>query len=601
MAEETLENTPKGDAKPEIKGIKIPGSRLPPPRFRLVQDTSAGKNASKFFSYWCLMPEHLEEFVEVKVYRLWPNVNLKATDPTRKTITWEVIEGKCPFTPEGYIQESLDRWGSGGWRMIMNERGISGKIMECAYEAIDMDAAPPRLDLKTLVVGAHQNKWYVDWLKQNKIELPWEKETPTEEDNDMSGVNDALKTMVEHGQKLADKNMEMVEQVAEAKIEAIQVQNQRPAEPSEEEHATRESIRLVADSAREAIGLMRETTGKQYDTVEVITAVGNLLGRTGAREATADGGSDRMIEITKLLLETQAKGYEGQLAAVRESVEAIKAVVLAGPQGQAAAAAVTVAPPKTFIEQLKEAEEIASMFGRLSGNGGDRDRDRDRDDRDRDEAPRVERPPEKSVGAMIAENLPALGMILMAGANILYNMRLKPGEAPQNPAEAMKQNPLAGAAAAAAVPGAAAQPQAAATPEQVRAQWVAFVAQIRGPFLAHFFSQDQLPVGRDMNYKASGYTLAYFLCTDGTGAHVTDRGRAIYLAVKEQLGPAGLDQLIRQDFELWSKLDSMKQRYAQFMGEFFTYDDWLQKQADGDDGDDGDANGAADPAKKTAA
>ncbi len=568
-------------------------TQFPPPRFYKVKDTPTGQNAWKFFEYWLSIPAEMTDLIEVKVYRTFPIINFQLVDPNRDTIHWDIISGPCPFSIENYEQEFLEKYGSGGWKLLLNEKGVSGPVMECMFRAIDQDAYPCKIDLRTLVKGSFGNEEYVGWARRNNIKLPWDDDSSGDgEGEDMSGVNDALKTMVEHGQKLAEKNMEMVEQVAEAKIAAIE--NQQPEPPTEDEHAVRESMKLVTDTAREAISMMKETSGKQHDTVEIITAVGSLMNK--AQPALAgDGGGDKMIEITKLLLETQAKGYEAQISGLRETLETIKSVVMRGPVGEQQA--VVAAAPKTFVEQLKEAKEMADLFANFGGgnNGGDRDRDRD------DEPPRVERAPEKSLGAIIAENLPAIGMILAAGANIFYNMKLKPGETPQSPAEALKQSPLAGATATAgAVPhGAGPGPAQGVqpTPEQVRAQWVRFVEQLRGPFLAHFFSTETLPVGRDMNYKASGYTLAYFLQTDGTGARATDNGRRVYLAVKDQLGPQGLDQLVRQDFELWSKVGSMQQRYAQFMGEFFTYDDWLEKQVEGDDGDE-------DPAattKKTAA
>lgn len=562
MSEETAEKP----QETKVRGIKIAGSRLPPPRFKMVQDTGSGKNAYKFFQYWRAIQVELHEFVAVKVYRLWPVINLKANNPGRKTITWEVIEGECPFTAEGYIQEALERWGSGGWSMILNEAGISGSIMECRFESIDMDAFPPKIDLKTLVVGAFQNKWYIDWLKQNRIPLPWEKGEGESEEEGMTGVSEALKVMVEHGQRMADKNVEMAEQVADAKIAAFE--NQRPAEPEEGEHATRESIRVIADGAREAISMVKEASGKQYDAVEIITAVGGLLKSDGTAAAAAGSNSKDFIEITKLLLETQAKGYEAQIGGLKDTLDTIKTMLLSRDPAVAATGVVPAAP-KSLIDQMKEAREIADFFGGGIGNGNGNGHDRDRDD----EPTRVERPPEKSLASSIAENLPAIGMILMAGANIFYNMKLKPGEAPQNPAEALKQSPLAGA-----VPGAA---PAGAAPADAKAQWMQVVAQIRGPFLAHFFSTENLPVGRDLSYKASGYTLAYFICTDGTGARITDAGRRFYMAIAEQLGPRGLDQLIRQDHEIWSKIQGMPQRYVQFMSEFFTYDTWLQNEAEG--------------------
>src|SRR5262249_22776944 len=145
-------------------------------------------------------------------------------------------------------------------------------------------------------------------------------------------------------------------------------------------------------------------------------------------------------------------------------------------------------------------------------------------------------PPQKSWALVLAENagpiMSGLTVLFTLGANMLYNSRLKPGETALAPHEAIARAAGRGPAPAAPHNGAAPTHYAAAPPAAAPTaadQWAAFMQEIEGPFISHFFSGE-----------TNGYTLAYFLQTNGTGASITAEGRAVYDTVKEKLGVKGL-------------------------------------------------------------
>jgi hypothetical protein len=169
----------------------------------------------------------------------------------------------------------------------------------------------------------------------------------------------------------------------------------------------------------------------------------------------------------------------------------------------------------------------------------------------------------------------------------MYNMRAKPGEPLKDPAaelaKAVQQPPIPGMAPAPGAPqamGPQPVPVGAQNPLQV---WANFLPQLEGPFLAHFFGGAE---GLD------GYTLAQFIQSNGTGGAINNEGRAAYMRICEAIGPrngasvrgCGLDQLIRQYHPIWSKIQGLAGRYEAFLTEFFTYDEWCEKnQAQGED------------------
>lgn len=522
-----------------------PDTRLPLPRWEVVSK-ARGKY---FFEYWKSIPQEFVDLVEVRSYRTWPQIRMELAEPERKDHAWEIIEGACPFDPEDFETQIMQRptYGSGDYRFDLKERGVPDIICRGYVHAQDLQMYPPVLDYSTLV-NCPANQEYIRTLMKRNIKLPWEY-TP-EEENEMAGtgagVAESLKLMTEAVTTTAKMAVESAHEAANAKVEAAEARldeanNQEEDDSPPDEVAESAAIRgfdLLAHAAEKSMDMMTKYAGKQYDPVEMMKATKELMKGDGAGIELLVGAIEKQ---GTLILQMAEKNQE----LMRETLKA------------------PAASTKSMLEQVKEIKEFADLFG-----WGPRDHD--------DEpAPVVQsRAPEKSAGQIIAENIstiiPGLSMIMAMGANIFYNMK---ATTPRNPAEdmaaAMAQNPLAQMPPG-TPPQQFAQP-APPAPVDPAERYRGFIRAITDPLLHHFF-------GGQAGFN--GYTFAEYILSNKTGAGETLEGRQAYVTIKTKLGRDQFDQLVREHFDLWSKLQGMPQQWKGFLDEFFGYDEWAAKQSE---------------------
>ena len=554
------------------KAIPTARSSFPKPRFVKVQDRGAKQNCVKFFEYWREIggtpdkPNARAELIEVRIYRHWPVVNLKLAEPTRRDTVWELITGACPFDPTKYIQGFLERFNSGEWHVCLNETGVHGPIMECYFSAIDLDRYPPKVDLRTVLPSVEKNRDYLRFLSMNNIKTPWDNPQSGEEGNDEMASSDALKVVADALVRTSEATVNATNEAAEAKIEAAEMRTAASERrgPSAHDQAESAAIGMVVSTTDKLLDRITAHAGQQYDPLQMMEGAVKLMQQT----SNSDGTVRLIIDVMKESSERQIKTLEMQFEFLKTTFEASQRNIAVAPQS----AGVVQSPVDPFAAMASNVESITRIatalgFSRPGGGGA---------------AP-AENPyqpppePSKGMGQLIVENIVPILSIVALAANILYNMKAAPGTG-QNPEEALKKatsDPmLAGLAAQAAggMPGAA--PPAAAHPAaqpsgDPLAAWQTFILQLQKPFIAHFFGQDY-----------SGYTLAEFVMSNGSGGPTNDVGRENYIAVRDQLGRAGLDKLIRENFEIWSKVQGSPQRYDQFLSEFFGYDEWARQSAE---------------------
>jgi hypothetical protein len=561
---------------------------LPKPRFRVVRDTDQKRNVVKFFDYWRSLSGQVipldapdapqqSDLIEFRVYRLWPACDVRQVRKEVKTNYWEFFEGEIQkatlqysliaepgeilnFDVESYEDLFNERYGAGEWHILLNEKGVSGPLMEAYFKCGDLGQHPPKIDYRMIVKGSPKNEGYIRWLENQNIPLPWTQAASNSEEEEDMAANEALKMMADTVVNQSKQNAELAEKIADARVEAIE-----NAQPDEEQVAVNESIKMVTETARESNKMMadmvKQHAGKQYDPVEMMRATTEFL-TPFLKPGTDDGGKSSWMEMTKLLLDNQAKVFEVQSAGMREEMSLLKSIVLGKNADGSPVTAVarvgetSVAAPKSFADQLKELRTMSELMGWTNGGGKSK-----RDDEE------VEKPAEKSIWLVLAENagpiMTGLTTLGFLAANVIYNSRLKPEEKPVAPQEALqKMNQQPGAPAGAQPQPHAAQP-AAASP---LGEWGMFIQQIEGPLLQHFFH----PEGP----KGKGYDLAYWVQTDGNGATITPTGRQTYMILKERLGFKGLDLLIKNYEPIWNKVKGTPQQYEQFLKEFFTYDEF---------------------------
>ena len=531
------------------------GATFPAPRFHTVQDKGKQQNCVKFFEYWrdiggsTEKPSDKADLIEVRFYLHWPVIDQKLVDPSRQDTVFDLITGPLWFeNPEDYLDEMPKRFGSGDWHVCLNEIGVHGEIMEAYFSAVNLDKYPPKIDLRTLVRGTAKNESYIKWLGVNNIRTPWG--NPEEQEDDMANT-DALRVVAETLQRTTETAVSATQEAAEARVAAAEAGAERAAEISEnrathETNAVKESIELVTTTAKEMVQMVSRNAGGQFNPIEMMRAAKEMM-----TPQTEDGSIKLLVEAVKdgnaRLVEMQTKQFEFIQTVIKRERAEVVATSNAAPAGPFAAI-------DAFLEAGEKFDRLAERFGgKRFGSQND--------------APPP--PPAKGLMESISENIVPVCTMITTGMTILgtmlYNWKLKPGEAPMNPQEAVvkaqQSNPALQYQAAQAQPPA----------QDPRVSWKGFIDQIAKKMQTHFYEAD-----------LDGHTFAEWILTNDTGGTMhTPEGRRIYVKVKEQLGRAQFDQLVREHPTLWPMFQGMEQKYKIFLDEFFGYDEWeAQQQAE---------------------
>jgi len=527
---------------------KRPETRFPLPRYEILS-----KSRCKYlFEYWKSIPADLVDLVEVRTYRTWPQVKMELVEPERKDHAWEIIEGACPFEPEDFETQIMQRpgYGSGDYRFDLKERGGADILCRAYVHTQDLQLYPPVLDYGTLV-NTPANQEYIRSLMKRNIKLPWEY-TP-EEGDEMAGtgVGEALKTMADTVTTISKVAVENATAAADARVEAAEARAEAVEAAGEDEiagevgqSAMSQAMGLMATAAEKSMDMITKYAGKQYDPVEMMRATRELM-------AGDNTGMQTLVAVIKDQGDKMLQMQEKNLEFMRERMTAPNNTVAAAQD-----------PLALMLEKSAQIKQMADLFG-----WGPPERDEPPAP-----PPAAPRAPEKSFGQQVTENIvpiiTGLSTILAMGANIFYNMK---ATTPRNPADDMAaaaaQNPLAQMTQMpGAVPPAMQQPAMPANPLD---QFRPFIKNISGALLVHFFGTDQ---GYD------GHTFAEYILGDGKGGPPVPQGRQAYGTIKESLKREGFDQLVREHFDLWSKLQGTPQQYQKFLDDFFGYDDWAREQ-----------------------
>ena len=127
------------------------------------------KDSAIFWEWLASLSDEDWTKVNVYVYRQWPIINKRLTDPSANTN----IEKYMGSFTEQNLKESH---GSGEYKLMVNDSsrtvgGKGGKVGE-AYISIVDPMYPPLLDVSELTIGHPQNRSYVDQLKrEGKLDM----------------------------------------------------------------------------------------------------------------------------------------------------------------------------------------------------------------------------------------------------------------------------------------------------------------------------------------------------------------------------------------------------------------------------------------------
>ncbi len=539
-----------------------PNATLPPPPFRLVQDHPGKKrNCVKFFEYWKELagtvpdPKDAAQLVEVRFYLHSPVVEPKLVDPLAKTRFLHLVTGAIWFeNPEDYVVEVSRKFGSGKWYTCLNEVNVHVCLMAARFESeMDWDTYPPQIDLRMLVRNSDENQDYMRWLAKTGAKTPWG-HPDLDEDGEDDMASEATKTLADAVTSMAETAVRAVQEGSDAKLDALQEQldgNSKSRSPMVDASAAAESIKLVsatADAANKAafgfadkmVDMVTKNSGSQFNPIEVMRAAHEMMG-------PKDDGSIKLLveamkDDRKQLVEMQTKQFDFMQTVLKDRNQPVGdgGTVLGGLDG--------------MLDQAEKVKRAAELFGWSRGGS---------------EPTAPAAPLSKPLMESISENIvPVCTMIttvLTIGANIFYNMRLKPGEAAQNPAEALVKAQANNPAIQYQ------QQQQAAPPQDPRLAWKKFINDISKKMETHFYGGD----GGLLN----GYTFAEWILSDDSDlGTTTPEGRKAYVRLRDQLGRVAFDQLVREHERLWPMFQGMQVKYNSFLDEFFGYDEWQLEQ-----------------------
>lgn len=530
-------------------------STFPAPKVAKVFDKPGKKNAVLFFRFWKSIPEEKHDLIEVKLYRTWPQVDLKITEPNRKDVTWDIIEGKIPFEPEEYQTWFLEKYYSGEWQVILNEKGVKGKIMEAFFDATDMEKYPPRVDLRTVLWDKTANRQYQRWCEQNRIQIPGKEGIEYQEAQEMTAgmnvVGEAMKTLADQNKDALQENRELVREVMESKIEAATAN--KPSETSAS--VVSKTVEMMADAGKAAVDMVKESAPKAYDPLPMVREIFTLT-----------KGNDNTAAMMTMYITSMEKQNEAMVRMHEDTLKYMK---------EKDAAATSAVPQKGGIDLLIEEAPKLEALKNLFGWGGRR----------HDEAPPPAPEPKSQWLEKLVEKPENLQMVMgiFALASNMVATLFGRGKPPEEVIQQTLSNPAGtvGTSVTQAAPGA---PQPAPAPVDKKPSQAElnqmFLEFIEPMFLEHFFDGHELGL--------NGASFAKSLCSivqtpEGTqwanGAE-TPVGRQQFELIRAG-GQRAFDNLLRSYSPIWGQVaafavqpkDSKEPpKYFQFLNEFFSYD-----------------------------
>ena len=174
------------------------------------------------------------------------------------------MEGALPFdTEEGYTEWFVHCFGSGRYKCICTEKGVTGAIAMCKFSVEDSQY-PPRVNPKELVQGHPENKGFIDTLKMSRM-MPYDDgdvpegldENDEEEDEEMITA-EVLRTQSEQTERLTNKLVDIAEK--------------KGAGPDPHLTMVSEMGGMYKDAAHEVVEMVTKNAGPQLNVLEVMKA-----------------------------------------------------------------------------------------------------------------------------------------------------------------------------------------------------------------------------------------------------------------------------------------------------------------------------------------
>lgn len=529
------------------------GMRTPePPHHMYKTGNPVGRRPSDAIRWVCRQPDWVKDRLIVYVYRRWPVIDLQAaSDPVPGGQDPKYIEKRSGMDMFDSVDSLMKVWGSGDYTIRVNDTVTKkGTIAVIVLDGLRNPDYPPIIeDLRTLVMDDPANKTYIAQLRARGIPLPGDEPQPTgptpeeiQREQEEMATSQILDRVTEQNERLVEKLVDISQRKGKADEEA------RPRHMDSEG----EAVRLISETARQTIDMVRQNIGNPAQQVDMILAAAERM-----RPAP---GPDPMATITPLLQQMMERDRErdAQMAQLRDSMtmqqiemmrEQLKAFTVHTGRGAVDPATGNIiptvnpaGPTSSLRQQIEEYRDLKALFaGEDEEDSGSK----------------------KSAGGGWTDHLPMIlqGLTMLGGivATSLHNMAVaRTGQGqPMNPQTAPGPQPGTPNPSPAAPAGSTEDPML---------QYYRFLDQIQEPLVAHLNNPDK-----------DGVDFAEWLIGSRTD------GYSFYCQLRDQAGTDNIMALFRSYPPIWSKVGNNEPRLLAFIQEFMERDQRLAAEAAGEE------------------
>lgn len=536
-----------------------------PTCFHFTEGNEVGKRPEHFLNYWAKLAkdDRFKDRIVVYVYRMFPV--MKAEHRLVQKLYGDPIE----------LDDLQSRYGCGDYHLKINDMryGYKCAAMATVKGFRDWNHYPPILDLDYVDWTDPYNATYKEQLRSRGTPIPGEPE-------------------YKRGDKAEEQNMANVQAITEmtglVKDLVMDKRQQAPPPPPPPRDitgdATAKALEIVQEGSRGAMGMItgalskvNELQSKSADPMAVLEKAMGFAETIIKSRHEGEGGKKENIGETLITLTNLLQGREEQyssklfnmqqttIARMEEEIRALRTTQQQPPPGVVNPAA----PPKTFMEQLKEMKEqrslIRDVFG-LKPEEADEDKD--------------STPGWVTALPTILQAVTVLGSVIVSGLHNLAVARTGQGV----PVAAPSPNAILTPEQLAAVqqggqtvpmPGAY-QPGSPIHPPQPAAAAGEETASLQD-FYA-FFRKVETPLLRVFNEGGTGVDFAEVLVELGdngffntieNGQRVNVPGHAVYDMVT-QYPMALVDTAIKSYQPIGSVIKLTPQKWDKFLAEFYS-------------------------------
>jgi len=497
--------------------------------------------------------------VTLSLYRDWPRINLKqipGEQYERRIFFYEASLDPSGFVFaedfgfRDFVLRNQEWGGEGEYRILCNEQGVKGAVGTAQFTLEDADY-PPRVDVRSIVQGWPRNEGFIKSLRVKGISLPGDNPEQDRQQREEEAEMNVAAPLAEH---IVKQNAELLQELRDRRDEESEAATSEEAVMAE---ATSEAVRVVAEGAKEAISMvgtqakeMARASAPQFNPIELFRA---------GRESAGDGGM-QMLTFFMKSMEEQTKTFQAMHEKTLEYLREKDSRVEVAP----------ALDTRSDIERLLESGQQIKQLGDLFGFSK-------RPRNDEDQAPRQLEPPRESAFermlGKLAEKPEVLVMGLFGVTNLLQTAmgRGKPVE------DVMKTaREVAGAVGGAQVP---AGPDPREEERRRELQLAAFLKNVEPLFLLHFYDPKK--------ENLDGFTFAQDFLTAQVGQDgqmiftpegpISELGQNQYRQIKTG-GIEHFDRTIRNYNPIWSKVGGNIPKYTEFLKQFFTVFEEIERQ-----------------------